>query len=213
MNQMRGPAWRGIRVVIDDAEAEPLVDRHIAPGACRKDGAHTLSPCTLLAFEDQGPTEATALASGIDSNRVELPEGGSGASVLDPTPELVVAMSAVIGQRSNPLLIPRMLCPRFESVGWDPHGSPARTSRHRDESKLKPCLEEEPEATREALNSVVHLTHGPTHHRFVDEGTAEERCECEESIWSGRRNRNLIMVHCDGSVSNRPPETGPRPSP
>jgi hypothetical protein len=153
------------------------------------------------------------MKSWIDGNRVELPERCTGASAVDPFPELVVTMSAVVGQCSNAWLVPRMLGPRFESERRDPHGGPAPACRFVDKSKVKRYLEEQPEATCEALNSVLHFTHGPTHHRFVNEGAPEEGGERKESICSCRRHRELRAVHCDGSVTNQPPGTRPRPSP
>ena len=60
---------------------------------------------------------------------------------------------------------------------------------------IKRHLEEESETTCEALNGILHFTHGPTHHWFAYECTAEDGCERKEPISSGRRYRYLRAVH------------------
>ena len=96
------PAVRRVGVV-DDPEAEVLVDRHVSRRAGLEERVDAVLARAFEADAGSAPPRSPALAR-VRSTPTESRNqtGSSGTSTVDPGPERVVAAASVLGQRVHP---------------------------------------------------------------------------------------------------------------
>src|SRR5437763_10100785 len=111
------PAVRRVGLRVDTKAAAP-VDGHVGGRAGRQERTGSVRARARKPGLDQCPPDAAPLELPPHRDRVELPQRLRRIVGGDPTPELVVALAAVVGEVKDSRLVPRMALPRFSLTGW-----------------------------------------------------------------------------------------------
>jgi hypothetical protein len=181
-------------LLIDDLEAERLIERDVARGAGLQEGGAPVRPGQVKAMHHEPAAKSSPLRGRCDRDQVQEPAGLAGQVSAEPVPERRVADAAVIGQRVDGR--PGGLLDLVE-----PPGNPRRQPRCPavaaadlpQDAELDVRLQDHAEQLLEYLRG--RLGHGPADHGVVVKGIGAGDHQAGHVGGYSQFRHGLGMVH------------------